>query len=141
MPVCGCLQLLPRTKIEDAPWPQYYFSKRPQVAVYGLRGDLWGFLRPSMDVDFLLALLYVTSAGTAQPGLHLVSGPLSSMGGKKIALRGGDGTEAHLPNPPLPLLGRRAARGVWAGAALPAVTGGGGVRPQHTWRKMIPTSR
>ena len=39
---------------------------------------------------------------------------------------GGDGTETHLPNPPLPLLGRRAGRGVWAGAALPAVPGGGG---------------
>ena len=50
-------------------------------------------------------------------------------GGKKIALRGGDGTEAHLPNPPLPLLGRRARRGVWAGAALPAVLGGGGSDP------------
>ena len=34
---------------------------------------------------------------------------------------GGDGTEAHWPNPPL-----RAGRGVWAGAALPAVPGGGG---------------
>ena len=63
------------------------------------------------------------------------------MGGKKIALRGGDGTETHLPNPPLPLLGRRGARGVWAGAALPAVPGGGLVRPQHTWLKMIPTAR
>ena len=47
-------------------------------------------------------------------------------GGKKIALQGGDGMEAHLPNPPLPLLGRRARRGVWAGAALPAVPGGRG---------------
>ena len=63
------------------------------------------------------------------------------LGGKKIALQGGDGTEAHLPNPPLPLLGRRAGRGVWAGAALPAVPGGGGVRPQQVWLKMIPTSR
>ena len=51
----------------------------------------------------------------------------STHGGKKIALQGGDGTEAHLPNPPPPpLLGRRAGRGVWAGAALPAVPGGGG---------------
>ena len=67
---------------------------------------------------------------------------MACLGGKKIALRGGDGTEAHLPNPPLPLLGRRAGRGVWAGAALPAVPGGGGeFRPQHTWLKMIPTSR
>ena len=41
---------------------------------------------------------------------------------------GGDGTEAHLLNPP-PLLGRRAGRGVWAGAALPAVPGGGGSDP------------
>ena len=43
--------------------------------------------------------------------------------------------------PPLPLLGRRAGRGVWTGAAPPAVPGGGGVRPQHTLLKMIPTSR
>ena len=42
---------------------------------------------------------------------------------------GGDGTEAHLPNPPLPLLGHRAGRGFWAGAALPAVLGGGGPTP------------
>ena len=65
--------------------------------------------------------------GTSQPpgfgGLGL--------GGKKIALRGGDGTEAHLPNPPLPLLGRRAGRGVWAGAALPAVPGEGGPTPTY----------
>ena len=54
------------------------------------------------------------------------NGLCSKKGGKKIALRGGGGTEAHLPNPPLPLLGRRAGRGVWAGATLPAVTGGGG---------------
>ena len=62
--------------------------------------------------------------------------------GREENLRGGggDGTEAHLPIPP-PLLGRRAGRGVWAGAALPAVPGGGGVRPQHTCLKMIPTSR
>ena len=32
---------------------------------------------------------------------------ISKQGGKKIGLRGGDGTEAHFPNPP-PLLGRRA---------------------------------
>ena len=55
-------------------------------------------------------------------------------GGKKIALRGrGDGTEAHLPNPPLPLLGRRAGRGFWAGAALPAVPGVGGGGPTPTY--------
>ena len=30
-----------------------------------------------------------------------------SQGGKKVGLHGGDGTEAHFPNPP-PLLGRRA---------------------------------
>ena len=46
-------------------------------------------------------------------------------GGRKLLCGGGDGTEAHLPNPP-PLLGRRAGRGVWAGAALCAVPGGGG---------------
>ena len=56
---------------------------------------------------------------------------LEQLGRKKIALRGGDGTEAHLPNPPLPLLGRRAGRGVWAGAALPAMPGGGGPTPTY----------
>ena len=59
---------------------------------------------------------------------HEGRGLFDPQGRKKIALRGGggDGMEAHLPNPPLPLLGRRAGRGVWAGAALPAVPGGGG---------------
>ena len=57
---------------------------------------------------------------------HRLLGRTDAQGGKKIALRGGDGTEAHLPNPPLPLLGCRAGRGVWAGAAQPAVPGGGG---------------
>ena len=65
----------------------------------------------------------------------------SGWAGRKLLCAGGeDGTEAHLPNP-APLLGRRAGRGVWAGATLPAVPGGGGVRTQHTWLKMIPTSR
>ena len=32
---------------------------------------------------------------------------------------------------PCPLLGRRAGRGVWAGAALPAVPGGGGATPTY----------
>ena len=56
--------------------------------------------------------------------------PESSLkAGRKLLCRGGDGMEAHLPNPTLPLLGRRAGRGVWAGAALPAVPGGGGSDP------------
>ena len=46
--------------------------------------------------------------------------------GRKLLCKGGDGTEAHFSNHPLPLLGRRARRGVWAGAALHAVPGGGG---------------
>ena len=44
-------------------------------------------------------------------------------GGKKIALRGGGWHGSPFLQPPLPLLG---GRGVWAGAALPAVPGGGG---------------
>ena len=49
------------------------------------------------------------------------------LGGKKIALRGGGGWHGSpFAQPPLPLLGRRTGRGVWAGAALPAMTGGGG---------------
>ena len=39
---------------------------------------------------------------------------------------GGGGDDTDLPNPPLPLPVRRAGRGVWSGAALPAVPGGGG---------------
>ena len=73
-----------------------------------LVGSLWGPLLSVLD-------------------LHLLQ-----KGGKKIALQGGDGTEAHFSNPPLPLLGRRAGRGVWAGAALPAVRGGrGGPTPTY----------
>ena len=41
--------------------------------------------------------------------------------------------EAHFSNPPLPLLGRRAGTAVWAGAALPAVRGGGGGGPTPTY--------
>ena len=51
---------------------------------------------------------------------------LPSKGGKKIALQGGGWLGSPFAQPPLPLLGRRAGRGVWAGAALPAVPGGGG---------------
>ena len=68
--------------------------------------------------------------------------PRPALGGKKIALRGGDGTEAHLPNPPLPSLVAVPGGGFGLGLPyLPCRGGGGGVRPQHTWLKMIPTSR
>ena len=60
--------------------------------------------------------------------------------GRKLLCGGGMARKPICPTPPLPLLGRRAGRGVRAGVALPAVPGGG-VRPQHTWLKMIPTSR
>ena len=53
------------------------------------------------------------------------SSPSRHQGGKKIALRGGDGTESHLPNqlpPPPPWSPCR--EGGWAGAALPAVPWG-----------------
>ena len=69
---------------------------------------------------------YPPHHGTMKGGTTIDPHCITTQGGKKIALRGGDGTETHLPNPPLPLLGRRAGRGVWAGAALPAVPGGGG---------------
>ena len=53
--------------------------------------------------------------------------PRKPLGWKKIALRGGGGgTEAHFPNPPPSLLGRRDGRGgVQGGGARPAVPGGG----------------
>ena len=53
---------------------------------------------------------------------------------------GGYATEAHLPNPPASLV---AVPGGGFGLGLPYLLcrGGGGVRPQHTWLKMIPTSR
>ena len=48
--------------------------------------------------------------------------------GRKLLCGGGGGWHGSpfAQPPPLPLLGRRAGRGVWAGAALPAVPGGGG---------------
>ena len=63
------------------------------------------------------------------PNIHDCDEPCIKAGRKLLCGGGGDGTEAHLPNPPLPLLGRRAGRGVWAGATLPAVPGGGGSDP------------
>ena len=74
------------------------------------RRSMWQYqlsLKPSLPKVLMCNLLY-------------------RLGGKKIALQGGDGTEAHFSNPPVPFLGRRAGTGVWAGAALPAVRGGGG---------------
>ena len=55
---------------------------------------------------------------------------------------GGMARKPICPTPPLPLLGRRAG-GVGVGLGLPYLPcqGGGGVRPQHTWLKMIPMSR
>ena len=53
-------------------------------------------------------------------------------GGKKIALRGGGGgdTEAHFPNPPSPLLGRRDGTG-GSGRGYPTCRAGGGGSTQH----------
>ena len=65
--------------------------------------------------------------GAAHCDNQHVPGNSDHKAGRKLLCRGGgDGTEAHFSNPPLPLLGRRAGRGVWAGGALPAVPGGGG---------------
>ena len=75
--------------------------------------------------------------------MHTAWGENPGKGGKKIALQGGDGTEAHLPNPP-PSPSLVAMPGGGFGLGLPYLLcpgGGGGVRPQHTWLKMIPTSR
>ena len=47
-------------------------------------------------------------------------------------MRGGGGWHGSpFTQPPLPLLGRRAGRGVWTGAALPVVPGGGGPTPTY----------
>ena len=51
--------------------------------------------------------------------------------GRKLLCRGGMARKPICPTPPLPLLGRRAGRGVWAGAALPAVPGRGGPTPTY----------
>ena len=66
-----------------------------------------------------------------------------SLGGKKIALRGGGGMARKpiCPTPPSSSLVAVPGRGF--GLALPYLPcpgGGGGVRPQHTWLKIIPTS-
>ena len=54
-------------------------------------------------------------------------------GGKKIALRGGDGTEAHLPNPPLPPPWSPCREGGlgWGCPACRAGGGGGGPTPTY----------
>ena len=58
-----------------------------------------------------------------------------AFGGKKIALRGGGGMaqEPICPNPPPPPPWSPCREGVWAGAALPAVPGGGGGGPIPTY--------
>ena len=64
-----------------------------------------------------------------------------SLGGKKIALRGGGGdTEAHFSNPPPPSLATITEGGFKAGAPDLPCRGGGGAT-QHLRLKMIPTSR
>ena len=70
----------------------------------------------------------------AEKSLSIENGLFSSTkqmakAGRKLLCGGGGGGWHGSPfaqPPPLPLLGHRAGRGVWAGAALPAVPGGGG---------------
>ena len=59
-------------------------------------------------------------------GLFELPQPVDRAGRKLLCGGGGMAWKSICPFPPLPLLGRRAGRGVWAGAALPAVPGGGG---------------
>ena len=78
------------------------------------------------------------SRGWLDPGVAILARHM-----QYIALWGFDGREENCfagggmarnpicPTPPLPLLGRRAGRGVWAGAALPALPGGGGPTPTY----------
>ena len=69
--------------------------------------------------------------------LSLAGYRAGALGGKKIALRGGGGdTEAHLPNHPSRLLGRRDGRG-GSGRGCPTCCAGGGGQP-NIWLKMIP---
>ena len=74
---------------------------------------------------FLPAVLVEVCKGCLCQGLSC-----ECQGGKKIALRGGGGDmEAHFPNPPPPLLGRRDGRG-GSGRGCPTCrSGGGGVNP------------
>ena len=64
------------------------------------------------------------------------------MAGRKLLCGGGGGARKPIcPTPPSPSL--VAVPGGGFGLALPYLPcrGGGGVRPQHTWLKMILTSR
>ena len=65
----------------------------------------------------------------------------STQGGKKIALRGGGwhGSPFLQPPPPPPWSPCREGGVGWGCPTCRA--GGGGVRPQHTCLKVIPTSR
>ena len=63
--------------------------------------------------------------------------------GRKLFCGGGGGgdTEAHFPNPPPRLLGRRDGRG-GSGRGCPTCrAGGGGGGQPNIWLKMISTSR
>ena len=67
--------------------------------------------------------------------------PPEALGGKKIALRGGMARKPICPTPPSPSLVAVPGGGFGLGLPYLPCQGGGGVRPQHTWLKMIPTSR
>ena len=73
-----------------------------------------------------------------------LTGPEPSGAGREencSAGGGGGDTEAHFPNPPPPLLGRRDGRG-GSGRGCPTCrSGGGGESTQHLWLKMIPTTQ
>ena len=64
--------------------------------------------RPPSEYTSAVAMC-VGIGGSAVPGCRPRREENCFVGG-----RGGHGTEAHLPNPPLPLLGRGAGSGVWA---------------------------
>ena len=67
------------------------------------------------------------------PRVNFVFVPRRSLwsGREENCFAGGGWHGSPFAQPPLPLLGRRAGRGVWAGAAPPAVPGGGGPTPTY----------
>ena len=98
--------------------------KSPKRSFF-LGGGKWGLhqLPPALE-----------QSSPARDGI--LASPRGGKAGRKLLCGGGGGggwTEAHLPNPPLPLLGRRAGKGVWVGTALPAMPEGGGGGPTPTY--------
>ena len=110
-----CLWLLAAGCLGKGPGPLHSLMKSPATVLLGNRA--WHTVhRTPHAMHRVLRTLHLCRVPTAQPG----------RAGRKLLCGGGMARKPICPTPPLPLLGRLAGRGVWAGAALPAVPGGGG---------------